>query len=391
MKKLIITTIILVSVFSAFAYPLDMNGTPFNSLEKAFIPTDASFSNYITYALFKDPTVIGEGKFCVVFPSVSLTHYNTASFLSTEAGAKFASRILKLQLDNLNWIPALYAEASSLGVGYNDLATLDLGFGVSDTNWVLGVNSRFLLDCYSPSGAGTDGQFRPQADLAASFAFNVNLLDRDNLSMDFAIVTRFAYRTYTTSDIELSVVQDFDFDSIGFTAGWAVPIDVALGFSILDDLIGITASVTNINGIYYTMDYDNFKKSITMQDGSNSDTLETPVEVNLLLEYDPKLKYVDPKLRIELTDLYRLSERLLIDDPYEEIMAHVNAIVSLDVLGLVDLSVGLNAGYWQFESAFDVAGNSISLLYGWHEASTQLGYKPVDSLTLRVTLGYDGN
>lgn len=391
MKKTIIFLMVVLTAFSAFAYSSTIPGTPFNSINKAYVPTDTAESNYVTYALFKDPTVLSGGKFSLALPSVSVTQYNTSSFLSSDAGSELASDIVKFkfsEIDKNRLISALYTIVDSLGVGYNDLVDVDVNAGAAGNNWVIGVNARVSTDLWSESGAGTDAEIKPMLDLTGGFGFNVGLVENDSFNLNFAVVTKFAFRAYTLNDITASSIESFDIDDEIICSGWAVPVDVALGTELYNKTLRFTLSATNLNGYYYMAKHENYKDAINIKGGYEGYTEYTPWSLNAAVIFDPDIPIIDPKIRVELVDIYNY---VLNKDGNEEIMSHMNIGAEVKILNFLSVKGALNAGYWQVGAGLDIAGNNISLLYGWHEAGDMLGYKPVDSLTLRVTLGYDGN
>lgn len=379
---------IILTAFSAFAYNMNIPGTPFNSMSKAFLPTDAAESNYVTYALYKDPTILSNGKFSLALPSVSITHYNTSSFLMSDAGSKFAADLVRFQIDKNKVYSALYSLVDSLGVGYNDLLNADVNVGIAGDNWVMGVNARTVTDLYSELGAGTDAKIRPMVDVAGSLGFNIGLIENDSFNLNFAVVTRFAYRAYTKDTLTVEDIEQFDIESEEITSGWAVPVDVSLGTDLFDGGLRFTISATNLNGYYYMADHENYKSAIDIRGGYNSRTVYTPWSLNAAVIFNPDFQFINPKVRVEFVDIYNY---VLNENGKEEFISHLNIGAEVKLFDFISIKGALNSGYWQIGAGLDVAGNNISLLYGWHEAGDMLGYKPVDSLTLRVTLGYDGN
>lgn len=389
MKKITVIALIALMSFSVFAYSTQyLEKAPFNYDLKGFVPQEVSSTNYINHALYEDPTTLKNGKFSIMLPSLSVTHFNTSGFLKTSEGSVFLSNLLKFKFNELNLVSALYATIQNFGVGTNALVNLDGGFGFAGKNWAFGVNARALVENNSASGAGTDSDFFPQADAAATFAYNINFIDNNSLSLDLGIAARFAYRTRVVNAIDVGTLENFDFSAIPFKAGWAVPVDVTLAARILDGKVGLILSGTNLNGYYYMKNYENLEKAITMNGGTDATTVYTPWSLNAAVELNPQWKAVNPKLRVEFAGIYSLFADKDVDN---ELLSHLNVRADVDILKIINLNVANNAGYWQFGAGVGIAGNTVSVLYGWHEAGAKLGYKPVDTLTFSVKLGYNGN
>ena len=66
--------------------------------------------------------------------------------------------------------------------------------------------------------------------------------------------------------------------------------------------------------------------------------------------------------------------------------------MKLEILGLFDVLTvrgGINRGYLSVGAGLNLYFMQVDASYGWQEMGNQLGDKPVDSLTIKFSLGYD--
>ena len=133
-----------------------------------------------------------------------------------------------------------------------------------------------------------------------------------------------------------------------------------------------------------------YKDALLLKDGYCSFVMYTPLSLGLGVAYDPKLKYVDPSISLAFSgiNLYFAND-LDKEHPLLELFKYIDANIYLDILDVVNLRASYRDGYPQFGVGVDVYGNLVELSYGFHEAGSEYGLKPVDALTIRVKLGYE--
>jgi hypothetical protein len=75
----------------------------------------------------------------------------------------------------------------------------------------------------------------------------------------------------------------------------------------------------------------------------------------------------------------------------KEVFRFLTFRADIRLVKFVRLNAAFSNGYLSFGGALDFHGNTIELSYAYHEAGEYYGLKPVDTLTLRIRLGFDNN
>ncbi len=95
-------------------------------------------------------------------------------------------------------------------------------------------------------------------------------------------------------------------------------------------------------------------------------------------------------MALEFTDINLFfRNELEKESPMLEFFKYVNASVKLDIHNIVSLKAAYKYGYPEFGLSVAYRGNQIDFIYGFHEAGSVYGEKPVDSLTFRMKFGVD--
>jgi len=109
---------------------------------------------------------------------------------------------------------------------------------------------------------------------------------------------------------------------------------------------------------------------------------------NLFLSFDPipnyiRDKYFDFRLRVGFADVVLHNFKSF------NVMDLIDFKVNMSLFGdWLDCFSEFKYGYFQCGAGLNIYGNRLEVFYGWHEEGESLGEKPVDSLTVKCTLGY---
>ncbi len=374
----------------------------------AGIAVASSFGNH-----YLNPASYADGRFSITIPAATVTLYNLHNMLSTgmiedvfNAGGNDAALI--------------NAADKYLGIistqGYNEIATVDAALGFSTHGFSLMFRAQEQLHTYSPYGQPSTTNIIGQVDLTGSLGYAYRwVMPNDQYSIDFGATLRFDWRVYTSRIDAQTVLPlllgansgnsnlvDSLLNGTQLMSGFAVPLDMAVNFNMP---YGFTLSVVgrNLNGMFYmwaypaisTWGHESFGNAWT-SDGSYTAGETTAFKIyskptlDFGFGWDPSFGKVGyffkPVVALDFVDIVGFFE----DAPtWSSLLEHINAGLELKLLSCLDLRVGVNQGYLSLGATLDMYVMQVEASYYWQEFGAQLGDKPVDALSVRVSLGYD--
>ena len=118
--------------------------------------------------------------------------------------------------------------------------------------------------------------------------------------------------------------------------------------------------------------------------------LETPWTLNFGVAFAPDISVIQPVVTADLIDMYQLVKSFNKDTfRASDLLLHLNLGAELGLLNIVKVRAGVNRGFMSVGAGIWLPFAQIDASYGWQEFGVELGDKPVDALTVKVTLGYD--
>lgn len=401
MKKALIIALMIVSVSFLFAEGGD--GLYSGVTDFAFRPLSLDRERDLNYSLFGNAAALAEGGFRIQVPYFESSSYNVAEALKDSGVAEALSGITKLKFNKENWITYLLGLVMATGGGYNDVVSVDLGLGVQTGHLAVGFNTQMSVKSMpaidedgnlTEPGSALGNGYVPEMDTALTVAYGLRILDTDALTLDAGAAIRFAQKVYmlqiNTDQISDLVNGSKDFESLAARSGFAIPIDLGVTLGLLGEKLQVEATATNINGIYYMKNYANSKDAMTFSNGNEPYRMNTPFSLNLGVSFNPQFKVVNPTI-----GLYFDGINLYFRDSNDaekrglEIFRYLDANVGVSLFNILKLRASYRYGYPEFAIGANAWGNLVELSYGFHEAGSEYGLKPVDKLTIRFRLGFE--
>ena len=402
MKRVLIVAMMIVSVSLLFAEGGD--GLYSGVTDFAFRPTSLDREKDLNYSLFGNAAGLAEGGFRIQFPYIESSSFNVADALKDRGVAEALSGLTKLKFnESSNWITYLLGLVMATGSGYNDVISVDLGFGAQTGHLAFGFNTRMQIESMptinddgelEESSSALGNGYVPELDMAFSVAYGMRVVDTDAITLDAGASVRYAQKVYmlqiNTDQISDMINGSKDFETLAARGGFAIPIDLGVTLGLLGEKLQVQAAATNINGIYYMKNYANSKDAMTFSNGNDPYKLNTPFSLNLGVSFNPQLKAVNPTvgLYFDGINLYFKNSKEA-EKRGLEIFRYLDATASVTVFDILKLRASYKYGYPEFAVGANVFGNLIELSYGFHEAGKEYGLKPVDQLTVRFRLGFE--
>ncbi len=405
MKKTISVIFALVFVISlVFAQGATDDGPYAGVTNKGYRPSDSNYYDGLNYSLFRNAADFATDRLRIqgVLGSSS---FNFSNALQNRSVAESLSNITKFQWDKKNWINYVLGLATEVGSGKNDIISADFSVGAQVGNYGFGINvtvdAKSMPMINENSGAGQSNNsilgngYLPVVDASLSFGYGRRVVDTSSITLDVGATIHFSEKLYMLQ-LNLDTAADLinktrGFENLQTRSGLAMPLDIAATLGFLDQRLTVSAMLNNINGYYYMRTYDNIGDAASFNHGYGRYLLYTPWSFSASVVYDPKLgNGFNPTVALEVSDinLYFKNE-LDKEQPWLELVRYINASVKLDIYNVVSLRAAYRYGYPEFGLSVGYYGNRIEFVYGFHEAGSVYGEKPVDSLTFRMKFGVD--
>lgn len=364
-----------------------------------------------TDSFYTNPAILADKRFGLSVPSISMTMYNVQKIVANKEQRDLASAIISGEAqdsDNLTFAEQL---VKNLGNGYNVLAKLDASVGLAIWQLGFGTNAQVKLHTLANGSSNlTNTTIIPEVNLAQTVGFGMNIIKTDSLKLQAGVSAHFVYKAYlkgqNAKTVAALISEDDSVDygtsllwNTPLMAGYATPIDLGVTLSIANDAVRFSATANNLNGLYhmksYTSvgDYANTVKEeevVEVPEGhvKNESTdfeISTPWTLNVGFAFAPNVIF-SPVVTVDVVDVISLFDNE--EFRASDILLHLNAGAEV-TLAIFNLRAGINRGYATVGVGFGFIGMRVDATYGWQEFGTEIGDKPVDSLTIRFNLGYD--
>ena len=402
MKKTLLVLIMILSVAVLFAQGATDDGLYKGVVDAPIKPTTINRTDKLNYSLFGNASKLAEKDLVIQFPYIESSSYNISTALKDKGFAEALSNITKLKITRADLVAYLMGLVMATGGGYNNIIGADVVMGSQIGNMAFGLNARVDMESMPPIVNGKIGQssspagngYVPEVNFAFTFAYGRRIIENDLFTIDVGGAIRYAQKVYL-KQITLATLSDIldkkvKIDTLAARGGFAIPVDLGVTMGFLDGRLEVFATANNINGYYYMWNYDGYKDALLFKNGYDSFVMYTPFSLGLGVSYDPKFRYVDPSISFVFDgiNLYMQND-LSKEHAFLELFKYIDANINVDIMEVLNLRASYRDGYPNFGLGFDVYGNMVELSYGFHEAGSEYGLKPVDALTIRVKLGYE--
>jgi len=415
MKKVLVSLVVFLIAMSLFASGATEDGGYKGVTNNAFATSLPADSDSLSYKLHVNPATLSENKLIVQFPSLAIDGYNIADTISKESVAEAVSHMLKFKFSKEDLVRLAVGMLENVGSGYNSVMSTTVEAGAAINHFAFGIDAVVQARTMPAFKSGTEEEpinmdpeeeYIPQTlaktgvvpvvDIAATVSYGMRVLEFGSCYLDAGASVRVVKRSYLTQlSADTIINEGLDFNSKEARSGFAVPLDLSAVLGVLNGDIRFSVSANNLNGYFYMQKYANYKDALSGKNGYGKYTVYSPWNLNAGVEISHKWSFIEPKLTIRFEDIVGFFKNEFDEengvDPKVEIYKYLTFRADIRLVKFVKLNAAFRKGYLEFGGALDFYGNSIELSYGYHEAGDSYGEKPVDTLTLRIKLGFDKN
>ena len=420
-KTIFLISIILLVCFAAFADTIDKVEYP--ELDLAFQPTmpkyDAMGQSGLAAptkldSFFTNPANLAVKRgFAFTVPSVAVTVYNLQKLIADEEAMEIVNHIADKTATDEEKINLATKYLNNLGSGKNAMTKIDMGLGVQLGSLGLGTNVQIKLHSLNKGSSLASILIIPEVNVAQTLGLGLKIIDTNALSLSLGASVHGVYKAYfkgiggntainfiNHSD-EIKETLLWDTPVMG---GWAIPVDTGVTLGLANDSILISATANNLNGTYHMQSFagagylvNSLKEgTIEVPEGRENPgesvrfDVQTPWELNFGFAFAPDWKLLRPTITADLIDMLDMCKSFGKESfRAEDLLLHLNAGFELELLNIVSARVGVNRGYMSVGASVNLFIARVDVAYGWQEFGAELGDKPVDSFTVKFTLGYD--
>ena len=363
-------------------------------------------------SFFSNPSVIGlKNGFAISITNISASFYNLQKMVSDPEAMEDFNALIKGDTDAAVPFATKYLE--NLGTGRNMIAKFDLGFGIEAGVIGLGTNVQVRLHALNEGTSVASQSIIPEVNIAETLALGIKIINTDAFSLSAGVSVHGVYKVYFKgiggNKILEMIGGSSDADKVllwdtPVMAGLAAPVDAGVTFGFFDDQLTLAATANNLNGTYHMKSYSGagylvnslskdaipVPSDVPPAKDSVSFDVATPWTLNFGVAFAPEISVIQPTLTADLIDMLSIINSIREKNfRASDLLLHLNLGAELGLLNIVKARVGINRGYLSIGAGVWLPFAQVDVSYGWQEFGTEIGDKPVDSVTVKFSLGYD--
>ena len=420
MKKAFIL-VLMVLAACTFVFAADEPPVVYDDINFAFQPTlaryDAMGQSGIALptrldSFFTNPANLGVKRgFAVSVPSFSFTMYNIQPMVSDPDAMENFNALIAGDTDAAVPFATKYLE--NLGSGRNMISKIDIGVALKLGVIGAGTNVQIKLHTLNEGTSVASQNVIPEVNVAQTVGLGLKIIDTDVFSFSAGASVSAVYKAYFKgiggSKILDLIGGDSDPDKVllwdtPVMGGYAIPFNLGITFGLFEDQLTLSATANNLNGKFYMKSYTGagylvnsyFEGTIEVPDDapvardSVDFEVETPWTLNFGAAFAPKMNAIQPVITADLIDMFELIKSFNQESfRASDLLLHLNLGAELGLFQIVKARVGVNRGFLSVGAGVWLPFAELDASYGWQEFGEELGDHPVDSFTVKFSIGYD--
>ena len=405
----------------AFVFAADEPPVVYDDINFAFQPTlaryDAMGQSGIALptrldSFFTNPANLGVKRgFAVSVPSFSFTMYNIQPMVSDPDAMENFNALIAGDSDAAVPFATKYLE--NLGSGRNMISKIDIGVALKLGVIGAGTNVQIKLHTLNEGTSVASQNVIPEVNVAQTVGLGLKIIDTDVFSFSAGASISAVYKAYFKgiggSKILDLIGGDSDPDKVllwdtPVMGGYAIPFNLGITFGLFEDQLTLSATANNLNGKFYMKSYTGagylvnsyFEGTIEVPDDapvardSVDFEVETPWTLNFGAAFAPKMNAIQPVITADLIDMFELIKSFNQESfRASDLLLHLNLGAELGLFQIVKARVGVNRGFLSVGAGVWLPFAELDASYGWQEFGEELGDHPVDSFTVKFSIGYD--
>ena len=363
-------------------------------------------------SFFTNPANLGVKRgFAIGVPSLSVTMYNIQKMVSDPEAMENFNALIAGDTDALLPFATKYLE--NLGSGRNMIAKIDASVGLKLGIIGTGTNVQVKLHTLNRGTSVASQNIIPEVNIAQTIGLGLKIIDTNAFSFSAGASLSAVYKAYfkgiggnkildlISGDSDPAMVLLWDTPVMG---GYAIPFNLGVTFGLFEDQLTLSASANNLNGKFYMKSFTGAGYLINSYYEGTIDVpedapeakdsvdfeVETPWSLNFGVAFAPKMNVIQPVITADLIDMFELIKSFNSDTfRASDLLLHLNLGAELGLFQIVKARVGVNRGFMSVGAGIWLPFAELDASYGWQEFGEELGDHPVDSFTVKFSLGYD--
>jgi len=369
-------------------------------------------------SLYLNPAALAERRFALSIPSISVTAYNLNALVQDEDDAAIIQSMFDGgEMDEGDLLTLATDMIGNLGSGYNELLTTDAKVAFALGGLAVGVDFQEKLHSivdFNSVSTPLSVKIVPEVNIAGTLGYGARMINTRSFNLDLGVSAHLVYKMYMkqqtgssilslmSDETEESAIVDTYLLNTPVMGGYAIPVDAGITAGFMNNSLRASVVVRDINSVYKMTAYpgagtliqevlgEEIDGSLAMDEEPTTFEITTPMTVDAGFAFNPEWRVMNPTLAFDVVDVLGLMEEFSAGSfSSDDFMLHVNAGVSVKLLGILDLRAGINQGYLGAGVGFGLLGLRVEASYYVREYGLEVGDKPVDALTLRFNLGQD--
>ena len=347
-------------------------------------------------SLFSNPSILGQGKFRLSIPSLTVTVHHLYDFLKEGSdGTSIYEKVMKLSEDSseVNVADFLPIVSDLLGSGKGKIASVEasagmlancFGFAANVNETIRSYNGSVISDLKVSALVGIGFGFGSEDvrfNIGATAKFNGNVFSE-----------RIAPSKFVSSGSEEEGI------TIPFAIGSAMPFDFGLTFKYHS--LKATATLTDVN-IAGLGEYIYEMTAISVNSDPSSTESSEPVMYKTDYKYTPNTKLnfgvafdtesaTGLKLAVDVVDVISMKEALDAGYSFKSVfLGHMKAGAEFSLFNFLKVRGGMNSGYFTLGGSVNIGIITLDAAYFWEELGSFAGEKGLDGLSIRCNIGWD--
>lgn len=345
-------------------------------------------------SLFSNPSILGQGKFRLSIPSLTVTVHHLYDFLKEGSdGTSIYEKVMKLSeySSEVNVADFLPIVSDLLGSGKGKIASVEasagmlancFGFAANVNETIRSYNGSVISDLKVSALVGIGFGFGSEDvrfNIGATAKFNGNVFSE-----------RIAPSKFVSSGSEEEGI------TIPFAIGSAMPFDFGLTFKYHSLKATATLTDVNIAGLgEYIYEMTAISPTADPSTGSGSSTYTsdykfTPaMKLNFGLAFDTE-SATGIKLAVDVVDVISMKEALDAGYSFKSVfLGHMKAGAEFSLFNFLKVRGGMNSGYFTLGGSVNIGIITLDAAYFWEELGSFAGEKGLDGLSIRCNIGWD--
>ena len=393
MKKLIVIALVfIVSVsmvfadadFTQFEAEIEANEkTAYAEALEGYRPTNPQImgmggagltTNDSVDSLFYNPSILGQGKFRLSIPSLTVTVNHIYDFLKKGSdGTSAYEKVMKLtgEGSEVNYADYLPIVSDLIGSGKGKIASVEASTGMLANVFGFAANVNETIRTYNGS---LISDLKVSALVGIGFSFG-----SEDVRVNVGATGKFNANVFSERIVPSKFVSDNTEEEI--------TIPFAIGTADVN-IAGLGEYIYELTAISVNSDPSSTESSEPVM--YKTDYKYTPnTKLNFGVAFDTE-SATGLKLALDVVDVISMKDALDAGYSFKSVfLGHMKAGAEFSLFNFLKVRGGMNSGYFTLGGSVNIGIITLDAAYFWEELGAFAGEKGLDGLSIRCNIGWD--